>query len=122
MAGAEQRARSHHAIAGLQMREQRGVHRGHAGRGGAAGLGALDQAEPILQHRQGRIGEPGILVVFDGAGERGFGLFRVVVDIAGGEVQRLGGLAVVAALHAALHEAGGGAVVVGDWSLSGPSR
>ena len=122
MARAEQRARRHHAVAGLQMREQRRIHRRHAGRRGAAGFGALDQAEPILQHRQRRIGEARILVVIDRAGEGGLGLFGVVVDIAGGEIQRLGGLAVLAALDAAVHQAGGGADSWWDrWSLSGPS-
>ena len=113
VAGAEQRARCHHAVARLQMREQRRIHRGHAGRRGAAGFGALDQAEPLLQHRQRRIGEARILVVIDRAGERAFGLLGIVVDIARGEIQRLGGLAELAALHAAVHEAGGGAVLRG---------
>ena len=67
------------------MREQRRIHRRHAGRRGAAGFGALDQAEPFLQHRQRRIGEARILVVIDRAGERGLGLLGVVVDIARGE-------------------------------------
>ena len=44
VAGAEQRARRDHPVAGLQMRQQRGMHGGHAGGGGAAGLGALEQA------------------------------------------------------------------------------
>ena len=72
----------HHAVAGLQMREQRRVDRRHAGRGGAAGFRAFDQAQPLLQHRQRRIGEARILVVIDGAGERALGLFRIVVDVA----------------------------------------
>ena len=87
------------------MRQQRGVDRGHAGRRGAAIFGALDQAQPLFQHRQRRIGEARILIVLDRPGERRLGLFGVVVDVAGGQKQRLGGFAVMGALHAAVHQA-----------------
>ena len=65
MAGAEQRARGDDPVAGFQVRQQRGIDRGHAGGGGAAGLGALDQAKPLFQHGQRRVGEAGVLVVVD---------------------------------------------------------
>ena len=61
--------------------------------------------------------------MLDGAGERRLGLFGVVVDIAGGQEQRLGGFAMLRALHAAMHEAGRGTEV--GWiecHVSGPSR
>src|SRR6185437_991313 len=108
-------------IARLQMRHQRGIHRGHAGRGRAARLGTFQLTKPLLQHGDCRIGEARILVMVDSAGERRFGLFGIVVDEAGGEKQRFGRLSEMAALHAAMHKAGGR--TVGFWigcHLSGP--
>ena len=108
MAGPEQRPRRHDPVARLQMRQQRGIDRGHAGCRGAAVLGALDQAKPLLQHGKRRVGEAGILVVFDGSGESRLGLFGIVVDVARGQEQRFRGFAVMRALDAAMDEAGGG--------------
>ena len=88
--------------------------RGHAGCGGAAGLGPLDQRQPLLQHCHGGVAEAGILVVLIGAGEGRLGLLGAVVDEAGGQEQRLGGLAELAALGAAMHEQGGGAELAGS--------
>ena len=110
MAGSEQRARGDDAIAAFQMGEQRRVHRRHAGGGGQAGFGAFEQREPALEHRHGRVAEARILIVADAAVEGGFGLLGAVVDEARGEEQRLGGLSEVAALGAAMHQQGGGAV------------
>ena len=82
MAGPEQCPRGNNPVPSLQVGQQCRVDRGHAGGGGAAGLGVLDQAQALFQHRQGRIGEAGVLIVLDCSGECGFGLFGVVVHIA----------------------------------------
>ena len=44
----------------------------------------------------------------DRAGEGRLGLFRVVVNIAGGQVQCFGGFAMMGALDSAMNQAGGG--------------
>ena len=63
VARAEELARRDDAVAGLEQRQQREEHRRHAGRGGAAGLGALERGQPVLEHRDGRIAEARILEV-----------------------------------------------------------
>ena len=93
MARAEQRARCHHAVAGLEVRQQRGTHSSHAGRSRAACLGALDQRQALLEHGDGRIVETRILVVRDRAGESRLGLLGAVIDEARGQEERFGGLA-----------------------------
>ena len=80
VARAEQRARSDHPVARFQMRHHRGIHRRHAGRGRPAGFRAFQQGEALLQHRNGRIGEAGILVVLDRVLERRLGLLGAVID------------------------------------------
>ena len=79
--------------------------------------------QPLLQHGDGRVAEAGILVMLDRAGEGGLGLLGAVVDEAGGEEERLGGFAELAALGAAMHESGRGRDGGGLESvmLSGPS-
>src|SRR6185437_12673839 len=56
VAGIEQRARRDHAVAGFDLAGERGEHRGHAARRGAAGFRALEEAQPLLEHGDGRIG------------------------------------------------------------------
>ena len=121
VAGSEQGPRCHHPVAGLQVRQQRGIDGGHAGGRGAAVLGAFNQAKPLFQHRQRRIGKAGILIMLNRAGKGRLGLFGIVVDIARGQKQRFGGFAMMGALDAAMHEAGGGTKL--GWiecHLSGP--
>ena len=55
-ARSEHRLRRHHVIAGFQRRQHRGRHRGHAGRGRAAGFGAFEFDHAALEHRDRRIG------------------------------------------------------------------
>src|SRR5690242_18375464 len=55
------------------------------------------------------------------AGESRLGLLGAVVDIAGGQEQGFGGLAIGGALGAAMDEASGGAQAGGvEWHVSGP--
>ena len=85
MAGAEQGSGGDQAVAGLQVAEQGGVHRGHAGRRHPAALCAFQQGEAVLQHLDGGVAETAVLIVRGGALEGGLGLLGVVVDEAGGE-------------------------------------
>ena len=122
VAGTEEGAGGDDAVAGLEVAEQSGVDGGHASGGGATGLGALDEGEAGFEHGHGGVAEAGVLEVFDVAFEGGFGLFGVVIDEAGGEVERLGGFAEMRALDAALHEQGGGTVGGGSGHRMGPLR
>ena len=106
VAGAEQRPRRHHTVAGAQVAEQCGMHRRHAACRHPARLRTLQQREALFQHRHGRIAEAGILVVRLGARESRLGLLGAVVDEAGSEEQCFGGLAEGAAFGAAMHEQG----------------
>ena len=56
-ARAEQRAGRDDVIAGLHVRQDRGGDGGHAGRRGAAFLGAFEQPHALLEHGDGRIAE-----------------------------------------------------------------
>ena len=82
-------------------------HMSHAGGGHPAGLRALDLRQPLFEHGHGRVAEARILVVLHGAGEGGLRLLGVVIDEAGGQEDRLGRFAMLAAHGAAMHEAGG---------------
>ena len=103
VARAEELARRDDAIAGLQQRQQREEHRRHAGRGGAAGLGAFERRQPVLEHGDGGIAEARILVVAALALEGGLGLLRARVGVARGQEQRLRRLVEVAAQLSAAH-------------------
>ncbi len=70
------------AIARLEQRQQREEHRRHAGRGGAAGLGAFQRGQPVLEHADGRIAEARILIVRALALEGGLGLLRARIGVA----------------------------------------
>ena len=86
---------------------------------GAAG--ALDQRQSLFEHGDRRVGEAGILVVLHRAGEGAFGLLGTVIDVAGGEVERLGGFAMRGTMHPAVHQAGCGPKLAGiDRHVSGP--
>ena len=121
VAGPEERARGDDPVARLEMAEQRGVHRGHAARGGAAGLRALERGEPRLQHRDRRVAEAAILVVLDGAGEGRGGLLGAVVHEARGEEERLCRFRELAARDSAMDKQRGGREG-GAWHLNGPFR
>jgi hypothetical protein len=54
-AGAEQRARGDHAVAGLELTHQRGIHRRHPARHRARGGCAFQQRHPLLEHGDGWI-------------------------------------------------------------------
>ena len=104
-AGAEQRARRHDVIAGLEEAQQRGGDRRHAGGRGARGLRAFQQPHALLEHGDRRIG----VAAVDEAGlalEALLGLLGRLVDVALGEEQRLGGLAELRAQRAPVHEQG----------------
>ena len=105
VAGAEELARRDDAVARLEQRQQREEHRRHAGRGGAAGLGAFERGQPVLEHADGRIAEARILVVRALALEGGLGLLGALVGVARGQEQRLRRLVEVAAQLAAAHGA-----------------
>src|ERR1700709_598985 len=61
--------------------------------------------------------------MLDRAGERGFGLFGIVINITGREIRRFGGVAVGGTLDAAMNQAGRGTQA--GWiecHVSGPLR
>ncbi len=55
MARAEQGARGDHPVAGVELADQRGEHRRHAGGRGVARLGALEFGQPLLEHGDRRV-------------------------------------------------------------------
>ncbi len=55
-AGAEQRLRRDHMVAGLQLAEEDRSHRRHAARRGARRLRAFEEAHALLEHRHRRVG------------------------------------------------------------------
>ena len=92
-------------VAGLELAEQRAVHRGHAGGGGEAVLGALERGHPLLEHPHRRVAVAGVdELVGAGGDEARLGGLGVGVDEALGQEDRLGGLAVLAAARPAVHQ------------------
>ena len=110
MTGPEQRAGRDQPVAGAQVRQQRGMYRGHAGGGHAAGFGAFQQREAAFQHGDGGVAEPAVLKVIDGPGEGGLRLLGTVIDEAAGQEHRFRRLAIRGARDAAVHQLGGGSV------------
>ncbi len=90
-------------IAGRKLAEQGRRHRGHAGRLGAAGLGAFEQRDALLQHGSGRVLHARIdhagLFAREARGHR----LGIVVAIARVQEERLAGLTLIAAPGAAAH-------------------
>ena len=111
-AGAEQRLGRDHVIAGLELAGERQRDRGHAGRCCARGLGALERRHARLEHRDRRIGKARVLKARVLVLEPALGLERVVVDVALGQEQRLGGLAELRAQYAGMDQTGLGAVAI----------
>ena len=77
----------------LRCTEDRRRHRRHAGGRGARILGAFQRAHALFEHVDGRVGVARIDEARLLALEARFGRLRALVDIALGEVHRLGGLA-----------------------------
>ena len=59
-AGAEERAGRDHVVAGLELGEERAVHRRHAGGGGEGVLGALERRHALLEHAHGGVAVAGV--------------------------------------------------------------
>ncbi len=97
-------------IAGFDLADQRQRHRGHAGRGGACGFGALEGCHPPLEHVDGRIGKTRILIAGVLALEARLRLGRIVIDIALRQIKRLGRLAEGRTQRARLHQTGLGTI------------
>ena len=114
VAGAEQGIGRHHPVARLHQACDRSEHCGHAAGGGARGFGAFQQRHALLEHRdrwvaEAAIDEAGLRIV-----ERRLRLFRGLIDVAGGHVDRLGGLGMLRARQAAMHHLGGETPVRGN--------
>jgi hypothetical protein len=112
LAGAEEGVGGDDAVAGAQLAGERGEDRGHAGRRGARGLGALEQGHALLEHLHGGIAEARIDEALLPIGEGVLGLLRRAIDIARGHVDGLAGLAEGRAQDAALDELGGEAPIL----------
>ena len=113
-AGAEQRLGGHDMVAGAKLAHERGGHRRHAGCGRTRGLSAFERAHARLEHGNrritvARIDEARLLALEALLGARG-----IVVDVALGEVERLGILAELRAQNAGMHHLGFGAVALGS--------
>ena len=96
--------------------------RGHAGGGGARGLGAFEQGHALLEHGDRRVAEAAVLKPFVFAGEAAFRDFGAVIDEALGEEQSLRGFSERRTHCTAMHQLGaraqrlgvdGGAVIGG---------
>jgi len=79
-ARAEQRAGADDPVALAEQCSERDEHRRHAGGGGEAALGALEQSQPLLEHRHGGVAVARVDVLVDLALEGRLGLLRAVVD------------------------------------------
>ena len=94
-------------VARLQLAHQRGGNRRHAACRGAGGFGAFEQAHPLLEHGDGRVGiaridEAGVLPI-----EARLGRLGRVVDEALGEEEGLRRFAELRTEGATVDEAGG---------------
>ena len=121
-AGAEQRARRHQPVAGAQQADQGGEDGRHAARRRDAGLGAFDRAQPVDEHLHRRVAVAAVDVAQVRVVEGVRRFLGRAVDIARGEIERLGGLLEAAAHDAAVH--GGGLRVkrIGKVPDTGPGR
>src|SRR5207244_13534093 len=106
--GAEEGPARHQPLPGAQLAQQGREHRRHAARRGAARLGPLDEAQPLLEHRHGRVAVARIDVTRAVLLEGSLGLGGAAIDKARGQEQGLRGLLVGAALAAAAHQEGCG--------------
>ena len=106
MAGTEQQGRADDPHARAQLAHQGRMHCRHAAGGGGAVLRALEQRHPLLQHPDRGVAHPRVGVALLGLGEAGLGVLGALVTEAGGQKERLGGLAVGRAVDSAMDEAG----------------
>ena len=91
-------------IADLELAGQRAEGRRHAGGHRITGFRPFQQAHPLFQHGDGRVAVAAIDIAFLFAGKAALGGFRIVVDIAGGEVDRFRGFAMGRTVQAAAHK------------------
>ena len=108
-ARAEEGPRGDDAVALTEQGRERDEDRRHAGARCEARLGALDLAQPLLEHRHGRVAVAGVDVAVDVTLEGRLGILGRVVDEAGGQVEGLGSLFETTAGEASSHREGVGA-------------
>src|SRR5215470_2107652 len=104
-------------IARLQRRQHRGGDGGHAGRGRAAGFGALELDYALLEHPDRRVGIARVDVAGVLALEPRLAQLGGFVDVALGEKQPFRRLAELRAQRAGMHQAGFGAIAGGGLKL-----
>jgi hypothetical protein len=92
VAGIEENARGDDPVAGLNESAERGKDGGHAARRGAAGFGAFEEAQALLEHGDGRIRITRIDEARAVIDERRLRLLGGVVDVAGTHVDGFAGL------------------------------
>ncbi len=104
----EKRARSHQVISRAELAHQSRVHRCHAAGRGEGGLRPFQRGDPVLEHRHGRVAVAGVDEAFLALGhlalEPGLGGLGIRVDEALGQIDRLGGLTVIAPAKALVHK------------------
>ena len=113
----EQAARGHQPVAGAEQRAQRVNTAAMPGGGREARRCALDQPQPLLEHRDRRVAVTGVDIAVDLAGERLLRVGRRRVDVPRRQVHRLGGLLETRPQQAAAHSDG----VLADavWQFAG---
>src|SRR5579883_2736725 len=91
-------------VARLQIAEERGRYRRHAGGRAACSLRAFEQSHTLLEHRVRRAGIAAIDIAVDLALEARLGFLRALIDVAGIQEDCLGGLSEGRAKRAAVDE------------------
>ena len=114
-AGTEKAAAGHQSVTRAQQCAQSGEYRGHSRGRREACLGALDQTQSLLEHRDGGISVAGVDEPVDLTGEGFLRLGGRVVDIPRRQIQRFGGLVKTGAQQAAAHTDGLLAHAVRQW-------
>ena len=104
--GAEERPGRHEAVSPSTEPSECQPDSRHSGGRGIGRLGSLDEAQPLLEHRDRGIAVPAVDEVLDLVLEGGLGLFSGLVDEARGHEQRFGCLVEVAAGQAPSHGEG----------------
>ena len=112
--GTEQAARGDQPVTRAKQCAQRGEHGGHAGGRRERRGRTLDQAQPLLEHRDGGVAVARVDVAVDLAGERLLGVGGRLVDVARRQVERLCGLLEAGPQQATAHPDGGLADAVGQ--------
>jgi hypothetical protein len=112
---AEQAARGDDVVARLEQRHHGRQDGRHAAGRGDAAFRAFQGGQAVLHHRHGRVGEARIDHALLGAGKARGGLGGIGEDEAGGQVERLGMLAELAALLPRAHGQRVEAVLLSHW-------